>query len=763
MTNALLFPFLLLVFGTQNVESYNFLIISPVFGFSHMKCMAAMANQLADAGHNVTYFQPFVVEMYQNHDLIKNQKIEVINYFHDELGRENIPDHGVLKDAWYSAKYQSDLGMRILVPRILHPTFEHMCRRMFEDHELHEMLKSKKFDVVLSETFDFCGLYFADFLEMPAIISLFTGSRLNALTNALGEPSFTHYFPAPSSHFGPDQTLYDRLNNLWHKEHNSAAFKELFNAQHAHLDKLTGGKVRHWTKILNDVTYHFSNSNPYLEFVIPTIPKVVPIGGYTMEYKKVPAVSEEMDKILGLRPHAVYISYGSMVLSKDMPDDYKLSMINLFKSHSNVTFLWKYEDPEEEFIRNSIPENVHLSKWFPQQSLLADKRVKLFITHGGLGSTMELAYAAKPAIVTPLFADQPTNAKILSRHGSVEVYSKHDIPNWKKQSDLLSKMLTDEKYQNAATRLAEILNHQPISPKELFLRHSENAARFGRMPSLTPFAKDMGFVEFYNLDIIAYSILFLLSAVYGAIETFAYILRRIRARKDEDGLEVTITKSIDESECDIKSAGGDLVDQYYRLADENDQEIGSNFGKKPYTFTLGRNQVIPGMDRAMRGMCIGEIRKVIIPPKLGFAQDTTGQPLYYTVQLVNLFRANPGERWVTEEGIQIEQTHKIEAEKCRKAERGDKIYQQYVLRLEDNTLVDSSYSRNAPFVFRLRNREVIDGMDIAMDGMCEGERRRVVIPSEYGYGAQGSPPEIPGGAKLFFEIVLEKLVKRDEL
>lgn len=243
------------------------------------------------------------------------------------------------------------------------------------------------------------------------------------------------------------------------------------------------------------------------------------------------------------------------------------------------------------------------------------------------------------------------------------------------------------------------------------------------------------------------------SAVYSSDQSW----------KDEDGLEVTITKAIDEADCEIKSAGGDVVDQYYKLSDEKGVEIGSNFGKKPYTFTLGRNQVIPGMDRAMRGMCIGEIRKVVIPPKLGFAKDASGQPLYYTVQLVNLFRANPGERWVTEEGIQIEQTHKIEPEKCKKAERGDKIYQQYILRLEDNTLVDSSYSRNSPFVFRLRNREVIDGMDIAMDGMCEGERRRVVIPSEYGYGAQGSPPEIPGGARLFFEIVLEKLTKRDEL
>uniref|UniRef100_A0A8R1ITL8 Glucuronosyltransferase n=1 Tax=Caenorhabditis japonica TaxID=281687 RepID=A0A8R1ITL8_CAEJA len=126
MTNSSLFIVLFLVFGILNVNSYNFLIVSPVYGFSHMKCMAVMANQLADAGHNVTYFQPFVVEMYQNHDLIKNPKIEVINYFHDELGRENIRDHAVLKDAWYSAKYQSDLGRRTLVRKILYPTFEHI-------------------------------------------------------------------------------------------------------------------------------------------------------------------------------------------------------------------------------------------------------------------------------------------------------------------------------------------------------------------------------------------------------------------------------------------------------------------------------------------------------------------------------------------------------------------------------------------------------------------------------------------------------------
>lgn len=205
---------------------------------------------------------------------------------------------------------------------------------------------------------------------MPAIISVFTGSKLNAITNAIGEPSFLHYFPSPSSSIGPDLSIYDRFNNLWHKILSSGAFGGLFDRQHQSINKLVGGKVRHWTQILNDVTYHFSNSNPYLDFVQPTIPKVVPIGGYTMDYTEVPPVSKELDEILNKRPYTVFISYGSMVASEYMPDEYKRAMIKLFEHNKNVTFLWKYENPEEPLIKENIPENVHLSKWFPQQSLL---------------------------------------------------------------------------------------------------------------------------------------------------------------------------------------------------------------------------------------------------------------------------------------------------------------------------------------------------------------------------------------------------------
>ncbi|EGT57015.1 hypothetical protein CAEBREN_22328 [Caenorhabditis brenneri] len=488
-----------------NVNSFNFLVISPVYGFSHMKYMAALANHLARAGHNVTYFQPFVVDEYQNHNLIEEESIEIWNYYHDEIGIQHIPSQACMRDAWHSSMYQSDVGAAILLSKYLFPAFEHMCRKMFEDTELHYDLKSRQYDVVLSEAFDFCGLYLASYLEMPSIISTFTGNRLNALAPVLGEPSFLHYLPAPTSQYGQKSTIWDRANDVWHKIFSSYGFAQLFELQYEQVKKLTNGKVKHWKEIIHDVTYHFSNSNPYLDFVIPTIPKVVPIGGITVDqnsWNLKDNHSEELERLLDERKHTVFISFGSMVRSVDMPPEYKDSMIKVFNDHPNITFLWKYEVPNDQELIKKLPRNVHLAKWFSQNALLSDRRVDLFITHGGLGSTMELANAAKPAIVIPLFADQPGNAKMIERHQSVEVYSKLDIRNWKKLSNLLRKMLNTKVYQEHANRLADTLRFQPISPADLMVKHAENAARFGRMPNLVPYAKDMGIVEFYNIDLI---------------------------------------------------------------------------------------------------------------------------------------------------------------------------------------------------------------------------------------------------------------------
>ncbi len=47
--------------------------------------------------------------------------------------------------------------------------------------------------------------------------------------------------------------------------------------------------------------------------------------------------------------------------------------------------------------------------------------------------------------------------------------------------------------------------------------------------------------------------------------------------------------------------------------------------------------------------------------------------------------------------------------------------------------------------------------------MCEGEKRKLVIPPDLGYGASGSPPKIPANAVLVFEVELIKIERKEEL
>jgi len=86
--------------------------------------------------------------------------------------------------------------------------------------------------------------------------------------------------------------------------------------------------------------------------------------------------------------------------------------------------------------------------------------------------------------------------------------------------------------------------------------------------------------------------------------------------------------------------------------------------------------------------------------------------------------------------------------------KGDKVSVHYVGTLEDGTQFDSSRNRNEQFVFNLGKQEVIKGWDFGVITMAKGELATFTIKAEYAYGATGSPPRIPGGATLIFEIEL---------
>ena len=91
------------------------------------------------------------------------------------------------------------------------------------------------------------------------------------------------------------------------------------------------------------------------------------------------------------------------------------------------------------------------------------------------------------------------------------------------------------------------------------------------------------------------------------------------------------------------------------------------------------------------------------------------------------------------------------------AQNGDSLKVHYTGTLEDGTKFDSSLDSGDPFVFTLGVREVIQGWDLGLLGAKVGDKRKLTIPADLGYGETGAAGgKIPPGATLIFEIeVLE--------
>ena len=84
---------------------------------------------------------------------------------------------------------------------------------------------------------------------------------------------------------------------------------------------------------------------------------------------------------------------------------------------------------------------------------------------------------------------------------------------------------------------------------------------------------------------------------------------------------------------------------------------------------------------------------------------------------------------------------------------GDEMHVHYTVWLPNGSKVDSSHDREEPLEMVLGSTALIDGWVEGVTGMRLGERRRLVLPYDLAYGAEGRSG-IPGFSPLVFEVEL---------
>ncbi|MEI6400513.1 MAG: FKBP-type peptidyl-prolyl cis-trans isomerase [bacterium] len=106
-------------------------------------------------------------------------------------------------------------------------------------------------------------------------------------------------------------------------------------------------------------------------------------------------------------------------------------------------------------------------------------------------------------------------------------------------------------------------------------------------------------------------------------------------------------------------------------------------------------------------------------------------------------------------GLKIETTK--EGTGTAVVKSGDSISVHYTGTLIDGHKFDSSRDRGTPFVFTIGQGMVIKGWDQGLLGMKVGEVRKLTIPADMAYGANGIGGVIPPNATLLFDVELLKI------
>lgn len=112
----------------------------------------------------------------------------------------------------------------------------------------------------------------------------------------------------------------------------------------------------------------------------------------------------------------IYISFGTVMELYSSYDSFALSTYRMFfEAFKNEPVKVVLSADETLFEKDEIPDNFIVRKWVPQLQVLS--KASLFITHGGMNSTMEAILKEVPMLVVPIFGDQIKIAHIVKQLG----------------------------------------------------------------------------------------------------------------------------------------------------------------------------------------------------------------------------------------------------------------------------------------------------------------------------------------------------------
>lgn len=460
------------VFVVHESEAYRVLFIGAMSGKSHRNFYMGVIKELAERGNHVTFITP-----YPSQRDTPNVR-EVI-----------VPDGSMER---FKINHFVDYGFTMI------KSFLSICSETLATKQVQNLLKDDYDVIFMSVFFHECYLSFVHHLQVPFIYV--SPNRLMSMNaDVMGNPNLPALVTQPFLSHGHPLTFLQRTTNVVFEVINSVIFRHIF-VTFLEWDCRSCGLCPEDMPSINEIQKNASliilNSVRELEEPPrPYVQNIIHAGGiHCRPAKPLPQDLEKWIKGAG-EEGFIFFSLGSHVTPSDLPEKNLQILVSVFSSlKQRVLFKWDKESMPD------MPSNVRIGKWFPQQDILGHPKLRLFITHGGLLSTLEATYHGKPIIGMPVFADQTANMMEVDRQGWGETLLWDDLT----EKELLGKInsiMADKKLHQEVKFRSSLMRDRPMAPGSLVSYWTDYVIRHKGARHLRCPIADMPWYKVYNMDV----------------------------------------------------------------------------------------------------------------------------------------------------------------------------------------------------------------------------------------------------------------------
>ncbi|KAG5674908.1 hypothetical protein PVAND_004853 [Polypedilum vanderplanki] len=383
--------------------------------------------------------------------------------------------------------------------------------------DVKKLMAEEQFDLVIA------GYFMTEYLlglathfNCPSIV-FFSGNLVSSLHKMVGNPLSPAGAPHGMLKSKEINTFKLRLQNFLLHGLDLLIFRPYFNyrARQIYNDNFPPNRYRSYDETLTNVSAvlintHFTSAAPR-----PNLPNLIEVGGLQIKPKNSPLPDNLKNFLNNAKNGAILFSFGSNAKSMYLPEEKIKALLKVFsKLKQRVVMKWESDTLPGK------PDNVIISKWLPQDDVLAHSSMRLFISHCGYGGIVEAKYYGVPIIGVPLGGDQASNAKKIVEEGWAIQINFEDL-NEETLTEAINEILNNKKYSDYVKRESELSRDRPMHAQDTAIYWVEYILRHHGAPHLHYPGADLNFFQDNSIDVF----LFIIAVLYATWKLLKFICK----------------------------------------------------------------------------------------------------------------------------------------------------------------------------------------------------------------------------------------------